>query len=188
MSFSCGGTEVKPPKCGFIIRQPKKNAEERFHNTTTPKKTPKSGFIIRQPKNHRSAVVYVSTGLACLPRDAMSTHHYRRNYNSCFIQPLFGGRLLLLDRPQVGKPTWGYDYTTALRRLPSPSPSKTAEERLYMLARGWLAYPVTSTHSQLPPKSGCINTQKPTFSRLEVPQKQSFRLRNRSRKLFRFGF
>ena len=26
-----------------------------------------------------------------------------------------------------------------------------------MLARGWLAYPVTSMHSQLPPKSGCIN-------------------------------
>ena len=26
-----------------------------------------------------------------------------------------------------------------------------------MLARGWLAYPVTSMHTQLPPKSGCIN-------------------------------
>ena len=26
-----------------------------------------------------------------------------------------------------------------------------------MLARGWLAYPVTSMHSLLPPKSGCIN-------------------------------
>ena len=25
-----------------------------------------------------------------------------------------------------------------------------------MLARGWLAYPVTSMHSHLPPKSGCI--------------------------------
>ena len=34
---------------------------------------------------------------------------------------------------------------------------KTAEERFYMLARGWLAYPVTSMHSQLPPKSGCRN-------------------------------
>ena len=32
---------------------------------------------------------------------------------------------------------------------------KTAEERFHMLARGWLAYPVTSMHSQLPPKSGC---------------------------------
>ena len=34
---------------------------------------------------------------------------------------------------------------------------KTAEERFNMLARGWLAYPVTSMHSQLPPKSGCRN-------------------------------
>ena len=33
---------------------------------------------------------------------------------------------------------------------------KTAEERFHMLARGWLAYPVTPIHSLLPPKSGCI--------------------------------
>ena len=72
-------------------------------------------------ENRRRAVVYVSTGLARLPRDTMSAHRYRLNYNPRFIQPLFGGRLLLFDRPQVGKPTWGYDYTTALRRLPSPS-------------------------------------------------------------------
>jgi len=32
---------------------------------------------------------------------------------------------------------------------------KTAEERLYTLARGWLAYPVTPWHTHLPPKSGC---------------------------------
>ena len=32
---------------------------------------------------------------------------------------------------------------------------KTAEERFHTLARGWLAYPVTPSHSQLPPKSGC---------------------------------
>ena len=32
---------------------------------------------------------------------------------------------------------------------------KTAEERFNMLARGWLAYPVTPIHSLLPPKSGC---------------------------------
>ena len=74
------------------------------------------------------------------------------------------------NQPQVGKPTWGYNYTTVLRRLPHPivrhpsdcphrppsiglsprrdaSPSrKTAEERFNMLARGWLAYPVTPTH------------------------------------------
>ena len=34
---------------------------------------------------------------------------------------------------------------------------KTAEERFNMLARGWLAYPVTQMHALLPPKSGCIN-------------------------------
>ena len=82
------------------------------------------------------------------------------------------------NQPQVGKPTWGYDYTTVLRRLPSPTAQceknrhhhriaptarytaigeKTAEERFNMLARGWLAYPVTPTHAHLPPKSGCIN-------------------------------
>ena len=55
-----------------------------------------------------------------------------------------------------------------LRRLPHPSDcplvamhhrqgEKTAEERFHTLARGWLAYPVTSMHAHLPPKSGCIN-------------------------------
>ena len=34
---------------------------------------------------------------------------------------------------------------------------KTAEERFNMLARGWLAYPVTPMHAHLPPKSGCRN-------------------------------
>ena len=34
---------------------------------------------------------------------------------------------------------------------------KTAEERFHTLARGWLAYPVTSMHALLPPKSGCRN-------------------------------
>ena len=53
------------------------------------------------------------------------------------------------------------------RRLPHPSDCpigaihrhrrKTAEERFHTLARGWLAYPVTSMHAHLPPKSGCIN-------------------------------
>ena len=51
------------------------------------------------------------------------------------------------------------------RRLPHPSDCpigaihrhrrETAEERFNMLARGWLAYPVTPTHALLPPKSGC---------------------------------
>ena len=41
---------------------------------------------------------------------------------------------------------------------------KTAEERFHMLARGWLAYPVTSMHSHLPPKSGCICQHIPRFA------------------------
>ena len=32
---------------------------------------------------------------------------------------------------------------------------KTAEVRFNLLARGWLAYPVTPMHTQLPPKCGC---------------------------------
>ena len=40
---------------------------------------------------------------------------------------------------------------------------KTAEERFNMLARGWLAYPVTPMHAHLPPKSGCI-TAIPRFA------------------------
>ena len=94
------------------------------------------------------------------------------------------------NQPQVGKPTWGYDYTTVLRRLPHPivrhhhriahshrPPSssdcangaihrhrrKTAEERFHTLARGWLDYPVTPMHAHLPPKSGCI-TAIPRFA------------------------
>ena len=43
------------------------------------------------------------------------------------------------------------------RFAPTTQCGKTAEERFYMLARGWLAYPVTSIHSHLPPKSGCRN-------------------------------
>ena len=41
---------------------------------------------------------------------------------------------------------------------------KTAEERFHTLARGWLAYPVTSIHSHLPPKSGCICQHIPRFA------------------------
>ncbi len=49
------------------------------------------------------------------------------------------------------------------KKPPSPSVcangamQKTAEERFHTLARGWPAYPVTSIHSHLPPKSGCRN-------------------------------
>ena len=134
-------------------------------------------------ENRRRAVIYVSSGLAGLPRDAMCAHRYRRNYNPCFIQPLFGGRLLFLDRPQVGKPTWGYDYTTAFggclrlliaiaKKRPTSACTnstmhrrmKTAEERLYMLARGWLAYPVTPMRTPATAEERLYkHPQKPTL-------------------------
>ena len=47
------------------------------------------------------------------------------NRGMMFIQPLFGGRLVMRWCHGVGKPTWGYDYTTVLRRLPHPSSAIT---------------------------------------------------------------
>ena len=192
----------KPPSNGLRQRRnPKKTAHRhRFAQTARCEKPPKSGCrnVIPRPANNL--------------------------YNRPSAVDSF-----LHNQPQVGKPTWGYDYTTALRRLPHPSSSisknvlthrppspkthspighhpqkrrppiglhlqerhppiglhlqkrhppighhpqkrrpssmvcaigamqKTAEERFNMLARGWLAYPVTSIHSHLPPKSGCRN-------------------------------
>ena len=77
-----------------------------------------------------------------------------------FIQPLFGGRFFLLQL------TPGRQANLGLRLYNRPSAvafvirlrttmRKTAEERFHTLARGWLAYPVTPTHTHLPPKSGC---------------------------------
>ena len=108
MSFSCGGTEVKPPKCGCICQHPVTN--RLFANYFIP----------------------------------------------CFIQPPFGGclRLLIAIAP--------HRYASMARCIAIP---KTAEERLYTLARGWLAYPVTPTHAHLPPKSGCRGIQRGAFRR-----------------------
>jgi len=162
----------KPPSNGLRQqRNAKKTAEERFNMLARgwlaypvtpmhPQLPPKSGC-----RNH-------------IPRLANNLYNRSSAVDSSFY-----------NQPQVGKPTWGYNYPTALRRLPSahrppspktpsahrpPSPKpahhhrfaptaqyitmrKTAEERFNMLARGWLAYPVTSIHSHLPPKSGCRN-------------------------------
>ena len=138
--------------------------------------------IARCEKNRRRAVSYVSTGLACLPRDTNASHIYRRRA-VVYVIPRFANNLynrssavdsFFYNQPQVGKPTWGYNYPTVLRRLPPTSArcektaiiirlrqwrdaKKTAEERFNMLARGWLAYPVTPMHAHLPPKSGCRN-------------------------------
>ena len=135
----------------------RKTAEERFNmlargwlaypvTSMHPQLPPKSGY-----RNH-------------IPRLANNLYNRSSAVDS-----------LIHNQPQVGKPTWGYDYTTDLRRLPSAighhlqnppiinglrqrrNAEKTAEERFHTLARGWLAYPVTSIHSHLPPKSGCRN-------------------------------
>ena len=50
------------------------------------------------------------------------------------------------NQPQVGKPTWGYDYTTVLRRLPRPS---STNHRIAPSAQ-------YAAIGEKPPKSGLI--------------------------------
>ena len=57
--------------------------------------------------------------------------------------------------PTVPSPIVRHPSDCTPRRDASSPSGKTAEERFNMLARGWLAYPVTPTHALLPPKSGC---------------------------------
>ena len=62
--------------------------------------------------------------------------------------------------PSNGLRRWRNPKKTAHRHRFAPTArcEKTAEERFNMLARGWLAYPVTSIHSHLPPSSSvCAN-------------------------------
>ena len=140
----------------------RKTAEERFHMLAR-------GWLAYPVTPIHSHLPPKSGCRNVIPR--LANNLYNR---SSAVDPSF------YNQPQVGKPTWGYNYPTALRRLPSaighhpqkrPHPSsaispkpaiiiclrqrrnakKTAEERFNMLARGWLAYPVTSIHSHLPP-------------------------------------
>ena len=119
-------------------QKPPFNVLRRWRNTK------KNALIIglrqrRDAKNRRRAVSYVSTGLACLPRDtnARTTTAEERLYMSPLDLPTnLYNRSSAVDssfynQPQVGEPTWGYNYPTALRRLPSvighhPHPQKTA--------------------------------------------------------------
>ena len=150
-------------------RDAKKTAEERFHMLAR-------GWLAYPVTSIHSQLPPKSGCRNVIPRLANNLYNRYSAVDS-----------LIHNQPQVGKPTWGYNYTTALRRLPLPSsaisknairPSsaipikkpaiiiglrqrrdakKTAEERFNMLARGWLAYPVTPMHAHLPPKSGCRN-------------------------------
>ena len=129
-------------------------------------------------KNRRRAVSYVSTGLACLPRDTNASPIYRRRAvvetsslglhslvaerrhssvtryakrsvacrDSPLHQPLRAG-----GTPLPRHPSDCASPSSAITHRIAPSAQyitmrKTAEERFNMLARGWLAYPVTPTH------------------------------------------
>lgn len=61
-------------------------------------------IIIPDLYNRSSAVVYV------IPQLANNLYNRSSVVDSSFY-----------NQPQVGKPTWGYNYPTALRRLPLPS-------------------------------------------------------------------
>ena len=110
-----------------------------------------------------------------IPRLANNLYNRSSAVDSLLIQPTPGRQanlgLQLSNRPSAvairHRPP--SPKTTSAHRPPSPKPAiinglrqrrnakKTAEERFNMLARGWLAYPVTPIHSHLPPKSGCRN-------------------------------
>ena len=107
----------------------------------------------RCEKNRRRAVVYV------IPRLANNLYNRSSAVDFLLIQPTPGRQanlgLRLYNRPSA--------VASPIKKNP-PSSSvctngamrKTAEERFHTLARGWLAYPVTPMHAQLPLKSGCI--------------------------------
>ena len=154
---------------GAIHRHRRKTAEERFHTLArgwlaypvTPmhaRLPPKSGCInviprfalsrrratalFRNPvcKAQRSVPGFSSTPTSACRRYATSppsavASHIIRHPSDCPI---------VRHHHRIA-PTAQY---TAIGE-------KTAEERFNMLARGWLAYPVTPTHALLPPKSGC---------------------------------
>ena len=113
-------------------------------------------------KNRRRAVSHVSTGLARLPRDAnarattaeerlyMSSPRLANNlYNrSSAVDPSF------YNQPQVGKPTWGYDYPTVLRRLPHLSDCPLGAAHPHQKNRHPSAQ--YTAIGEKPPKSGLI--------------------------------
>ena len=94
-------------------------------------------------RRHSSVTRYAKRSVAC--RDSPRQ------------QPLRAG-----GTPLPRHPSYCASTSSAIHRFAPSSQyiaigEKTAEERFNMLARGWLAYPVTSMHAHLPPKSGCIN-------------------------------
>ena len=134
----------------------RKTAEERFHMLAR-------GWLA-YPVTSIHSHLPPKSGCICqhIPRFALS----RRRATALFRNPVC--------KAQRSVPGFSSTPTSACRRYATSPPSavayiiglphparcitkKTAEERFNMLARGWLAYPVTSIHSHLPPKSGCRN-------------------------------
>ena len=119
------------------------------------KKPPKSGCICQH-----------------IPRFANNFYNRSSAVDSLLLQPTPGRQanlgLHLSNRPSaVASPIKKPALINGLRQRRNAE--KTAEERFHMLARGWLAYPVTSMHSQLPPKSGCICQHIPRFANPMTP-------------------
>ena len=138
-------------------RQGEKTAEERFNMLAR-------GWLAYPVTPWHTHLPPKSGCINVIPRFALS----RRRATALFHNPVC--------KAQRSVPGFSSTPTSACRRyatsplsigLPHPSDCpigaihrhrrKTAEERFNMLARGWLAYPVTSMHAHLPPKSGCIN-------------------------------
>ena len=116
---------------------------------------------IHSPIYRRRAVVYVNTsiGLHSLvaERRHSSVTRYAKRSVACRDSPrhqtLRAGGTPLPRHRRLPHPIVRHHH-----RIAPPGAvyhKKTAEERFHTLARGWLAYPVTSMHSHLPPKSGC---------------------------------
>ena len=130
-----------------------KTAEERFHTLArgwlaypvTPMHAhlpPKSGCRNAIPVCARGALLLVTPSAR---RDSGGRMGHRRAPPLCASEMRYfplSARCTIIEK-------------TAIHRRNTSHRRKTAEERFNMLARGWLAYPVTPTHALLPPKSGC---------------------------------
>ena len=119
----------------------RKTAEERFHTLAL-------GWLAYPVTSIHSHLPPKSGCRNHIPRLANNLYNRSSAVDSLILQPTPGRQanlgLRLYNRPSAVA-------------SPIGAMQKTAEERFNMLARGWLAYPVTSIHSHLPPKSGCRN-------------------------------
>ena len=132
---------------------PRKTAEERFHTLAR-------GWLA-YPVTSIHSQLPPKSGCICQHIHRFANNFYNRSsaVDSLLLQPTPGRQanlgLHLSNRPSaVASPIKKPALINGLRQRRNAE--KTAEERFHMLARGWLAYPVTPIHSLLPPKSGCI--------------------------------